>query len=1111
MNKKAIKEFATWARTELIERVKLRAERFGIVDDNAEPKLDSFRGYVFSDVEKKQRRTLAEKIARDGYENVMEEVAYTWFNRFCALRFMEVNEYLPSRVRVFTDSENNFKPQIVDEVRMVDLEGLDLDVVFDFQNKNDDEGLFKYLIITQCNALNAVLPGMFQKIDDYTELLFPDNLRREESVVGKMIAMIPINDWKDQVQIVGWLYQYYIYEKHEEVVDALHGKIIKKDEIPAATQLFTPDWVVRYVVDNTVGRYWLERNPKSKLLNSLEYFAAHKDGSWPLVDETIKPQELTVFDPCVGSGHMIVYAFDVLMNVYREAGYSDSEAAVEIVKNNLYGLDIDDRAAQLAYFGVMMKGRQYDKRFLKRGVQPNVFAIKETEEISEDVFEAFCKRRPDFTKGITALRQSLKNARETGALAHVSNVELDVILRSSEINEPPFADLKSMCKAASTICQRYCAVVTNPPYMNKFDAALKEYVNKNYKAFSSDLFSAVVYRCFDFCKENAYSGFMSPYVWMFIKSYEDLRQYVLSQKQIVSLIQMEYSAFEEAIVPLCSYVLQNRPACNKGLYFRLTEFKGGMEVQHTKYLEAINNKYCSYFYETSQENFSKIPGAPIAYWWKTFSLFELKKVGNYYESAGRNKTHDNNLYLRCWWEISDRNRWQPYANGGQFRKWAGNDLDLVDWSAKAKDFYASHGGLYNQKYNGRQGICWNLITSYKNGFRIKPFTHHYSSGAPTIVAINNNHDLLLLGYLNSIVATTILKIFNPTLNTTVGDALNLPFQIASEVEISKLVENSILLSQNDWNSYETSWDFHIHPLIKQNTNRLEKAYNRWESECSERFSQLKTNEETLNKIFIEIYGLKDDLTPEVDDKDVTVRKADKERDVKSLISYAVGCMFGRYSLDKQGLIYAGGDWDASQYKTFQADPDNVLPITDDDRFEDDVANRFFEFVRKVYGAETLEENLKFIADALGGSGSPREIIRNYFLNGFYADHVKIYQKRPIYWLFDSGKKNGFKCLIYMHRYAPDQLARIRTDYIHKLQQIYRRELDEIDDHLNATDEPKVVRALEKKRAKLTAQAEEVRKYEEKIHHLADQKIAIDLDDGVKVNYAKFQNVLAPIK
>ena len=1165
MDKNAIKKFAVWARTELIARVSLKGVEYGITEDNIEDaNADSVRGKVLTADEKKQRQALIAEINDKGYKQVMEEVAYTWFNRFSALRFMEVNGYLPSHVRVFTDEENNFRPQIITEAIHLDLDGLDMEKVYALKEAEKTEELYKYLLIVQCNALNAILPGMFQKLSDYTELLLPDNLLREGSVIQQMIELIPEEDWKDAVQIIGWLYQYYNSEKKDDVFAALKKNVkITKENIPAATQLFTPDWIVRYMVENSLGRLWLEGHPdvKEQLLPTEEEQSAYaagnrdpEDTKWHYYLEeaeqepevqaqlaeirkeyaALTPDQLKVIDPCSGSGHILAYMFDVLMKIYESYGYTTREAVASIVENNLYGLDIDDRAAQLAYFAVMMKARQYDRRFFSRGIQPHVYAIVESNHVDKFAVDYFCNGNMKLTAAMDTIIKELHDAKEYGSILTVTQQEWSALHdRFAEITEDinmsretALRELLPLVQVSEALAQKYDVVVTNPPYMgaSNMNPKLNEFIKNNYADYKSDFFSAFVIHASQMTKQSGYCGFFTPYVWMFIQSYEKMRNYLYNQATIETLIQFEYSAFEEATVPVCTFAFQNRHVQKKGCYLRLVEFRGGMEVQRQKTLEAIENHNCGFYYAQNADNFSEIPGNPMAYWVKNFKIFEFQNLSSMLRSGGRIKTHDNNLYVRNWWEVYEiGDRWIPYTNGGEYRKWYGDYLDVVDWSEKAREFYGNHGGLCKEIFWFKEGLTWGAITSGDNSYRIKPKQFMFSSASPTVFTSSFTCDMSVLAFLNTKVAKYISKIINPTLNQNVNDTLRIPYYGFSE-KASNCASKCIEISKIDWDSFETSWDFQHHPLLRK-VPTIAEAFDQWQAECDDRFNQLKANEEELNRIFIDIYGLQDELIPEVEDKDVTVRKADLGRDIRSFISYAVGCMFGRYSLDVDGLAYAGGEWDkvnsseggregtlgcASKYASFTADKDNIIPICDDEYFEDDIVGLFVEFVKTVYGADTLDENLKFIADALGGKGQPKDVIRNYFLSDFYSDHCKIYQKRPIYWLFDSGKKNGFKTLIYMHRYQPDTIARIRTDYVHEQQARYRTAIVDLEQRIaNASTGERV--KLNKKLTTLQAQDTEIRTYEEKIHHLADQMISIDLDDGVKKNYAIFQDVLAKIK
>lgn len=1173
MDKNAIKKFAVWARTELIARVSLKGVEYGITEDNIEDaNADSVGGKVLTADEKKQRQALIGEINDKGYKQVMEEVAYTWFNRFSALRFMEVNGYLPSHVRVFTDEENNFRPQIITEAIHLDLDGLNMEKVYELKDAEKTEELYKYLLIVQCNALNKILPGMFQKIADYTELLLPDNLLREGSIIDKMIDMIPednfdIRSENGQVEILGWLYQYYILEKHDEVVNISNKEPVKKEDIPAATQLFTTDWVVRYIIDNSVGKYWIERKPNSTLREQLEYFVSPKNGEISYIEDNIIPQEMTIFDPCMGSGHFLVYAFDVLMKIYTEYGYSEREATAEIIEHNIFGVDIDVRAAQLAYFAIMMKARQYDRRFFSRGVQPHVYAIVESGHTDKDgkkhknydeyALEYFCNGDVKLKTAMDTIIRELHDAKEYGSILTVTQQSWSALYdRFAEITEDinmsrdmALKELLPLVEVAQTLSTKYTVVATNPPYLNKYNSKLKDYLTDNYKDYSGDLFSVFMFRNFQFCKKSGYSGFMTPFVWMYIKTYEKLRKHIIENKGISTLIQMEYSAFEEATVPICAFVLTNDKSKKVGQYFDLSKFVGGMNIQKEKVLDAIHHPECTYFHDFDQDNYKRIDGSPIAFMAseKLLRIFEtaepLKKIA---EPKVGLQTAKNDVFLRLWFEcnynkiglgcrkLSDTeegiHKWLPYNKGGSFRRWYGNREYVIDWFFNGRAIRQNPGAVIrNPQFYLKPCITWSDITSAafsgrycEGGFL---FDVKGSSGFPQMKNL-----YYVLGFLNSKISQKCIKILNPTISTQVGDMARIPvyFDENKKSEIDASVKKCIDCSRNDWDSFETSWDFQHHPLLRKVPTIVE-AFEQWQTECDDRFNQLKANEEELNRIFIDIYGLQDELTPEVEDKDVTVRKADLGRDIRSFISYAVGCMFGRYSIYRDGLVYAGGKWNYNAYEDaawlcdgkpdviefykqthFMPDEDNIIPICDDEYFTDDIVGRFVEFVEAVYGTDTLDENLKFIANALGGKGQPKDVIRNYFLGDFYSDHCKIYQKRPIYWLFDSGKKNGFKALIYMHRYQPDTIARIRTDYVHEQQARYRTAIADLEQRIANTPTGERVK-LNKKLTTLQAQDTEIRTYEEKIHHLADQMISIDLDDGVKKNYAIFQDVLAKIK
>lgn len=1109
---------------------------------------DSVGGKVLTADEKKQRQALIAEINDKGYKQVMEEVAYTWFNRFSALRFMEVNGYLPSHVRVFTDEENNFKPQIITEAIHLDLDGLDMEKIYELKGAEKTEELYKYLLIVQCNALNKILPGMFQRIADYTELLLPDNLLREGSVIQQMIELIPEDDWKDAVQIIGWLYQFYNIEPKAAAL-AKDEKLVK-EEIPAATELFTPDWVVHYMVENSLGRLWEDGHPDAELKSKWKYYLEEAEQELEVKKKIteihkeyalLTPEQLKVIDPCSGSGHILVYMFDVLMQIYEAYGYTTREAVASIVENNLHGLDIDDRAAQLAYFAVMMKARQYDRRFFSRGIQPHVYAIMESNHVDKFAVEYFCNGNAKLTAAMDTIISELHDAKEYGSILNVAPQDWSVLHdRFSEITEDinisretALRELLPLVQVAELLSQKYDIVVTNPPYLSVsgLNADVSEFIKKTYPDSKNDLYSVFIERCRSFTKKLGLQAMITQQAWMFTALYEPLR-IKLKSASIVNLIQLGAHAFDEIggeVVQTAAFVIRNMPSGKyKGVYMDLTDGASEKEKENF-FLSHIN------MYATEYSDFDGVPNTSMAYWLSQQALrdFSVQKISQIATTREGMTTADNESFLREWYEVSKEKigigiksveesissgyKWYPYNKGGSNRKWYGNNDLVVNWyndgveirNLKDKKTGRIRSHNYNLEYSFRESGTWTAICSGSIMVRYSAPGALFDSKGASVFANSLESLLYIIGLLNTKVSNVYLKVLSPAFEFKVGHVANVPIIMDKQDDVIRIVNVCISLSKNDWDSFETSWDFQHHPLLRK-VPTIAEAFDQWQAECDDRFNQLKANEQELNRIFIDIYGLQNELTPEVEDKDVTVRKADIGRDIRSFISYAVGCMLGRYSLDVDGLVYAGGEWDASKYVSFAADKDNIIPICDDEYFEDDIVGLFVEFVKTVYGADTLDENLKFIADALGGKGQPKDVIRNYFLSEFYSDHCKIYQKRPIYWLFDSGKKNGFKALIYMHRYQPDTIARIRTDYVHEQQARYRTAIADLEQRIANTSTGERVK-LNKKLTILQAQDTEIRTYEEKIHHLADQMISIDLDDGVKKNYAIFQDVLAKIK
>ena len=1165
MDKNSIKKFAVWARRELITRVSQRAVQYEITEKGyGEYDADSVNGRVMSASEKSQRKALIDQIRAKGYEQVMEEVAYTWFNRFSALRFMEVNGYLPSRTRVFTDDNNNFKPQIITDAIDLTIDGLDMEKVYELKDDaRKEEELYKYLLITQCNALSKVLPGMFQKISDYTELLFPDNLLREGSVVQQMTTMIPEDDWKDAVQIIGWLYQYYNTEKKDEVFAALKKNVkITKDNIPAATQLFTPDWIVRYMVENSLGRLWVEGHPNDDLKSKWDYYLEEAEQEEYVQTQlaeirkeyaNLKPEDIRVIDPCSGSGHILAYLFDVLMQIYDSYGYTIREAVDSIVTNNIYGLDIDERAAQLAYFAVMMKARQYDSRFLKRTddegnpavPQPHVFAIEDSNNIDSFALEYFCNGDVKLKAAMDTIVKEMHDAKEYGSIITVTPQDWDALYnRFDEIEKDinmyrePALGLKTLVQIAETLSEKFHASITNPPYMGRrksMNDKLTKYLDDFYSEGKMDLFSTFILREASRILHNGYIGMMTPYVWLYLNSYVDLRKKLLRDNYLQSIVQLEKSAFSDAAVSICTFVLRNNNLNYNGTGLNLENYPGE-DVQPLKVIEAAHNPYSSFISHTKMKVYNSIPDSRFVFWITDGLLnsFSHPTFENTVTVKQGITTSDNERFLRLWHEVqfdkigfglnaaaakTSGKKWFPYSKGGENRRWFGNNEYVINYENDGQEIKAFHevlnkthpgGRLKNRDYYFRKSITWSDICGTNFAVRTND-TGFLFDVKGSCAFVDDELYEYIVAFMNSKVVVRICNMYNPSVTTQVGDIKQIPLIIDENHihDLKEITQECVEISRNEWNSHEVSWDFRKNVLIN-GQNTMEDALDMYMTSINSDISDLCESEEQINQIFINIYGLDSELNAKVSEESLTINIQSKQEVIKRFISYAVGCMFGRYSLDVDGLAYAGGEWDDSKYSSFAADRDNIIPVCDDEYFEDDIVGRFVKFVEVVYGKDTLQENLKFIADALGGKGQPKEVIRNYFLNGFYADHCKMYQKRPIYWLFDSGKKNGFKCLIYMHRYQPDTIARIRTDYVHEQQSRYRTAVADIEQRLMGASGSEKVK-LDKQKATLQSQITEIGEYEEKIHHLADQMIRIDLDDGVKHNYEIFKDVLAKIK
>ena len=1199
MDKPAIKKFAIWARNKLIADTKYRAGLVGVTETAvAEPLPQSNESVQFFDVGLPQpyriegdavtqrQRFVAElnkETAKQGsytaaYQTVVDKVAYTWFNRLIAVRYMEVNDLLPSRTRVLSSADGRAEPQIVTSPfdAVLDYSPAEQQQIVNLKNDNKLDEAFRLLFLKQCAALGDCLPRLFEQVDDYMPLLLALSFTDKDGVVCHLVNDIPESDWQDAVQIVGWLYQYYNTEPKAKVFADLneHHVKISAANIPAATQLFTPDWIVRYMVENSLGRLWSEGHPdfdKSEWKYYLDEAPQEPQVAQQLAElrkgyAALTPEDIKCIDPCMGSGHILAYLFDVLMQIYRSAGYGDRDAAASIVEHNLYGLDIDDRAAQMAYFVVMMKGCHYDSRFLRRHLNPHVYAIQESNGINRNQLKFFGNGLSDFERNearlqLEGLLDTLTNAKEYGSILNIENYNW-ALLRScadaagedAQMSMDSFgladtvAQLKQLIDIGEALGQKYDVVVTNPPYMggSGMDAHLSDFVKKNYPDTKSDMSTVCMERTLNMCNAHGYMAMINIPVWMFLSSYEKLREKMLRENTIVSMVHPGRGIFGSDFGTTSFVIAKAHLQGYKGHYRRLFDKQG--EVESVEQREQRFFEKRGVFYAT-QDNFSKIPGSPVAYWIgkEMFGAYDKgQKLKDISTARVGLQTSDNNRFLRLWYECglnntefycttldecnSNPKKWYPHNKGGAYRKWYGNIEYIINYGNGGYDLaHAPGAATIPELYAFREAITYSRITSGDISFRIQTQNTIFDSACVDIFPRGLSIHYLL-GLLNAKLVKSYILVIAPTLNTQPGDIAKLPIIIAKEkvpdVEIN--VDENINLSKSDWDSFETSWDFAEHPLVKWSHDLwdctaiaatmdyyyhgerpevscpVELCYMLWQGECNDRFAKLKANEEELNRIFIDIYGLQEELTPEVEDKDVTVRRADRARDIRSLISYAVGCIFGRYSLDKPGLAYAGGDWNPDQYHTFLPDADNVIPITDEEYFPDDLTGLFVAWVKKVFGADSLEDNLAFIAKALGTKGtSPRAAIRNYFLNGFYADHCKIYQKRPIYWLYDSGKQNGFKALIYMHRYNADTSGLVRADYLYKMEQVYESEIARMDDAIAHGASREVAQAT-KRKEKLIKQLKECKDYDDRLGHIALAQIAIDLDDGVKVNYEKVQ-------
>lgn len=1105
MNTSQLKSFAQQARLKLMEQVGAKLHYVLNVDSA------SIRG------KEQELNKLKAELNEIGEQALIEKVAYTWFNRLVAIRFMDANGFQPFNVSIISPVEGS-QSSLAEVIELIQggniPEELNLDrgLINDLLDgkavsNNPNNEIMRMVLVEACNYYHSLFPFLFEKINDYTELLLPDDLVSPISILADVVKGMSKEDCTE-VEIIGWLYQFYISEKKDELINA--KKKYKKDEIAPVTQLFTPKWLVQFMVDNSLGQYLYELNGQSSLINDLEYYIKPNNPENLPKRDGKKLEEIKFFDPCVGSGHILCYAFDIFYRAYEAEGYNQADIPELIITNNLFGIDIDERASQLATLALIFKCRIKYRRFFKKiektSLKPNVFVFK---NFQDDPY--------------------LNNATSLGSLIRIPRSAYN----SLEVSENTiFSEQESQIKEIyNLLSNTYDIVVTNPPYLNSsyMEDDMKKYIETNYKETKSDLFAAFLIRVQEYVVEDGLIGFICPYVWMFIQSYEKLRKQIIDETTISTLVQLEYNAFGPAVVPICAFTLRNQYVDNyKGSYVKLSDFKGE-ENQAPKTLEAIENPNCGWFYIANQKDFEKVPGYNIGYWLsdKFSKIFDSKLIYSYSHSPSQNVTGNNNRYLRNNWEISEKNyknKWISYAKGGGIRKWTGNLLEVINWSKEAVDNYInSHGSqVINKDFWFKKAITWGLISSNNPSFRIMPDGATFDKGGSSII-VEDKYFNYILGLLNSKIFLQIVRVFNPTLNFQVKDIRSMPLILNNLENMNGLVNNLVCVSQLDWDSHETSWDFQQNELVRLSSDNLSTAIESYKAYWKEQFFQLHHNEVELNRQFIEIYGLQDELTPDVPLEDITILKDEteivngelvfKEKElIAQFISYAVGCVFGRYSLDKEGLILANHGETFQDYlvkvgKTkeqlqFVPDEDNIVPLLEDEWFYDDIVTRVKDFVKAVWGAPSYNDNIAYIENALGKD------LRKYLVKDFYKDHIKRYKKRPIYWQF-SSPKGAFNVLIYMHRYSKDTLSEILNGYL-------REFIGKLENHIKHLETVVVTgSAAEQAKArkeidKLKNQIDECRAYEVELYKLAAERIEIDLDEGVLVNYNKFGNVIAPV-
>lgn len=1214
MNRTAVQKYAPAARRDFIQAVTARAHALGITEKDSLPAQISgdvaiIGGQAFPRAFALQRQKLVEDVARRGFAQVMEEAAYTWFNRFVALRFMELRGWLACGCMVLGSESSTGLPAILDHLADLDDTVFPAEVLAHARELrlagDREEELYHLLLIAQCNALHACLPLLFEKVSDTSELLLPDNLLYSDSVIRRLVREIPDEDW-ESVEIIGWLYQFYISEKKAAVI----GKTVKTEDIPAATQLFTPNWIVQYMVQNTLGRQWLAATPDSSLREHMPYYiepAAQEDGVREALAAAtpagLEPEQLTLLDPACGSGHILVEAYNIFKRIYQERGYRSRRIPRLILENNLFGLDIDPRAAQLTQFVLLMLARKDDSRILEDPPAMNVMALR-TSRLWQDQAArkalADCLLQ-DLPANGDARQLSLLDARPATADAGDLPQALDALLRlfaqadafgsllrvpdslrralpdlrrclenardtGSELCRAQVEALEPLLRQAELLSRTYDCVVANPPYMGGKgqNAALKTFAKDQYPDSKADLFAMFMERCLELTAYAGYSAQITMESWMFLLAFDKLRMRILDQHTCICLGHFPYDGKKPTVMGInfgtAAFILRNIAVqFYRGTFF-CSRYYELNDDGHPFHFPTQNER----FNTATAEDFKKIPGNPVAYWVSNNvrNIFaENPPLGNVANAAVGLQTGDNNLFLRLWFEVNvsrigfgmsscdeafrSAKKWFPYNKGGEFRKWYGNQEYVVNWEKDGQEIenFRPRSVIRNPKYYFKESVSWSDVTSAVNAFRFYPQGFIHDSCAHSAFGSDSFPKKNYLCYLNNKFISKIINIINPTMYFHIGYFNILPNAQSLYGNLEFVFNNKLLsITKSDWDAYETSWDFQSLPLLRPEyrSHSLPAAYTGVRAAWQVMTGEMQRLEEENNGVFIEAYGLQDELTPDVPLKEITLtcnpfyrygvdaeqadaatRTALEDRlradSVKELLSYAIGCMMGRYSLDAAGLVYAAAgnaDFDAGKYTTFPVDEDGIVPLGDMPWFDDDAAHRFREFCLAVWGEESLEENLRFVADQLDPKRgeTPEATIRRWLSGKFFKDwHCKVYKKRPIYWLFSSGKHKAFECLVYLHRFNSNTLPRMRAAYVTPLQGKIAARLELLEREEAGAGSTSSRNALKKQRELLLKKQDELRHFDDLLRHYADQNIQLDLDDGVKVNYAKLADLLAESK